>query len=108
MSLENGGSLPKSKMHKYILVIIFQIIIKKCSIFSLQDNYLSSLGKFFCRLNHNCSTLIFSSLFVDFGQWFFGLSYLFLDFDQLFKFFAIHLSGYGNCLNAWVNHLVSI
>ena len=29
-----------------------------------------------------------------------GLSYPFLDVSQLFKFFAIHLSGYGNRLNA--------
>lgn len=73
---------------------------QKCSIFHYKDNYLLSLGKFFCGLNHNCLTLILSSLFVDFGQLFLGLSYLFLNLGQLFKFFAIRLSGYGNCLNA--------
>ena len=37
-----------------------------------------------------------------------GLSYPFLDVSQLFKFFAFHLSGYGNRLNAWVSCLVPI
>ena len=47
------------------------------------------------------------SVFI-FGQLFEGLSYLFLDFGQLFKFFAICLSGYGIRLNARVNRLLSV
>ena len=47
------------------------------------------------------------SIFI-FGQPFEGLSYSFLDFGQPFKFFAIRLGGYGNCLNTWVGRLVSI
>ena len=43
-----------------------------------------------------------------FGQPFEGLSFSFLDFGQLFKFFVIRLGGYGNRLNTWVGHLVSI
>ena len=64
---------------------------QKCSIFHYKDNYLLSLRKFFCRLNHNCLTLIFSSLFVNFGQLFLGLSYPFLDFGQLLKIFLLSI-----------------
>ena len=110
MSLKNGSSLPRNKMRKYCisLLLFFKWLSKNAQFFHYKDNYLLSLGKFFCRLNHNCLTLILSSLFVDFGQLFLGLSYLFLNLGQLFKFFAIRLSGYGNSLNAWVSHLVSI
>ena len=31
-----------------------------------------------------------------------------MDFDQLFKFFAIRLNGYGNRLNARISRLVSV
>ena len=54
----------------------------------------------------NC--LMFRAIHFYFGQPFEGLSHPVLDFGQPFKFLAIRLSGYGNCLNACVSRLLSV
>ena len=54
----------------------------------------------------NC--LMFRAIHFYFGQPFEGLSHPVLDFGQPFRFLAIRLSGYGNCLNACVSRLLSV
>ena len=95
----------------YIICCFFCFLIKqKKSLFCIRGSILpiesSISGQPFNSLSYlfldfgkpfNISCYPF---FFFFGQPFEGLSYLFLYFGQSFKFFAIRLSGDGNCVNA--------